>query len=174
MMKKNFKILALATVFVASLSACGGSGEKAQTTTDTTTTKVEETAPDTVATEGGLALEANDQMQFSKNELKAVAGKEITLTLKNVGTVDKSVMGHNVVILKEGTDVTAFATKASAAKVTDYIPASESASIIAHTRLLGPGESDTIKFTIAKKGTYDYICSFPGHYALMKGKLIVE
>ncbi|HBX64839.1 MAG TPA: azurin, partial [Balneolaceae bacterium] len=23
-------------------------------------------------------------------------------------------------------------------------------------------------------GTYDFICSFPGHYALMKGKFIVE
>jgi azurin len=45
---------------------------------------------------------------------------------------------------------------------------------VAHTKLIGGGESDTINFTITEPGTYDYICSFPGHLALMKGKLIVE
>ncbi|WP_256377550.1 plastocyanin/azurin family copper-binding protein [Pedobacter sp. L105] len=42
------------------------------------------------------------------------------------------------------------------------------------TKLIGGGESDTIMFTINEKGTYDYVCSFPGHSALMKGKLIIE
>lgn len=173
-MKNNFKILALATVFVVSLSACGGDETKDTTTTTTTTEapKVETTAPEPAAV-NTFEVEANDQMQFSKNELKAVAGKEITLTLKNVGKTEKSVMGHNFVVLKEGTDIAAFATKASSAKETDFIPAADASKIVAHTKLLGPGESDTIKFTLAK-GTYDYICSFPGHYALMKGKIIVE
>jgi azurin len=31
-----------------------------------------------------------------------------------------------------------------------------------------------IEFIAPEKGTYDYICSFPGHFAMMKGKLIVE
>ena len=83
-------------------------------------------------------------------------------------------MGHNFVALKQGTDLNAFAQKAMTAKDNDYIPKSESASVIAHTKLIGGGESDTIEFTIAEKGTYDYICSFPGHFSMMKGKLIVE
>ena len=83
-------------------------------------------------------------------------------------------MGHNLVILKPGTDIAAFVQKAAEAKATDYIPESEKGSIIAHTKVIGGGESDTIEFTIAEKGTYDFICSFPGHYAVMKGKLIVE
>ena len=112
-------------------------------------------------------------MQYSTNELRAKVG-EITLTLHHTGKMEKTVMGHNLVILKIGTDINAFGAKAADAKDSDYIPASEEANIVAHTKLLGGGESDSITFTISEPGTYDYICSFPGHLALMKGKLIVE
>ena len=82
-------------------------------------------------------------------------------------------MGHNLVILKPGTDITDFSIKSADAKATEFIPESEKSKVIAHTKLLGGGESDTIEFTL-EKGTYDYICSFPGHSSIMKGKLIVE
>lgn len=121
-----------------------------------------------------LVIEGNDQMQFNTNELRAEAGKPITLTLKHVGKIPKEAMGHNLVILQEGTDEAAFAAKAINAKDTDYIPASEKASIVAHTKLLGGGEEDTIEFTVDKKGTYNFLCTFPGHVAMMKGVLIVE
>jgi azurin len=80
-------------------------------------------------------------------------------------------MGHNFVLLTKGTDIAKFATAAMNAKATEYIP---SKGVIAHTKLIGGGESTTIKFTVSAKGTYDFICSFPGHYAMMKGKFIVE
>lgn len=121
-----------------------------------------------------LLLEANDQMQFNKNELRAAAEKAITLTLTNTGKMDKEVMGHDFVLLKQGTNIPAFGHEAINAKRTGFIPPSQESKIITHTKILGPGESDTITFTINQKGTYDYICSFPGHYLIMKGKLIVE
>jgi azurin len=40
--------------------------------------------------------------------------------------------------------------------------------------MIGGGESTVIEFVAPEAGTYTYICSFPGHYAMMKGKLIVE
>ena len=46
--------------------------------------------------------------------------------------------------------------------------------IIAHTDLIGGGESATVEFTVTEAGTYDFLCSFPGHSAIMKGKLIAE
>lgn len=170
-MKKQFKTSIFTVICMLALSACGGDTKKAETT-ETAATTVPTT--ETPATSGILEIEANDQMKFNLSELKAVAGQEITLVLKNVGKMDKTVMGHNLIILKPGTDVAEYAKKAMAAKDTDYVPASESASVIAHTKLTSGGETDTVKFTIADKGTYDFICSFPGHYALMKGKLIVE
>ena len=168
-MNKIFKISFLALAAAFALHSCGGkTTEKAEETPAT-----EEVTPEVEATSNVLSIEGNDAMQYSTNELRAKVG-EITLTLKHTGKMEKAMMGHNVVIFKPGTDVAAFGLKASEAKDTDYIPASEEASIVAHTKLLGGGESDTITFTISEPGSYDYICSFPGHMALMKGKLIVE
>ena len=171
-MKKQFKTSIFTVICMLALSACGGDAKKAETTEPAATTEATTATPATAGTT--LEIEANDQMKYNLSELKAVAGQEITLVLKNVGKMDKTVMGHNVIILKPGTDVAEYAKKAMAAKATDYVPASESASVIAHTKLTSGGETDTITFTIAEKGTYEFICSFPGHYALMRGKLIIE
>ncbi|MBT8261281.1 MAG: azurin, partial [Bacteroidia bacterium] len=38
----------------------------------------------------------------------------------------------------------------------------------------GGGQSTSVTFMAPEVGTYDFICSFPGHSALMKGKFIVE
>jgi azurin len=120
-----------------------------------------------------VTINANDQLQFDVTEIKVKAGEEIKLTLNHVGKMAKNVMGHNVVVLDLGTDVKAFAQKAQKAKDNEHIPQGSKA-IVAHTKLLGGGESDTISFTIDKAGTYDFICSFPGHSFVMKGKIIVE
>lgn len=121
-----------------------------------------------------IVIKGSDAMQFDVKEVKVKAGQKVKLTLTHSGKLAKTAMGHNFVLLKTGTDIASFASKAAAARETEYIPKSEEASIIAHTKLVGGGESDTIEFTAPKKGTYTYICSFPGHYALMKGTFIVE
>ena len=166
-MKRIFKVSFLALAALFALQSCGGKTEKAEENAATEEVmEVEET------TSNEVNVESNDQMQYSINEIRVKAG-EVTLNLKHTGKMDKSVMGHNLVILKAGTDVNAFGAKAAEAKTNDYIPASEEGSIVAHTKMIGGGESDSITFNI-EPGTYDYICSFPGHLALMKGKLIVE
>lgn len=174
-MKQSLNIAVAAFALMFTLSSCGGNNEQSSTTTAPLETPAVE--PSTAQTEpqvsNTLELEGNDQMQYNKTEFKVKAGEKVTLTLKHVGTIAKNAMGHNFVLLKPGTDLKAFDEKALTAKDTDYIPKSESASIIAHTKLLGGGESDTITFTV-EKGTYDFLCSFPGHASMMKGKLIAE
>ncbi|MCI9844639.1 azurin [Flavobacterium pectinovorum] len=173
-MNTKTKISLLILMGFLTITSCG----KKETAPVEESTEINETATEGVqpaaTVENVLLIEGNDQMQFNTNELKAVAGKPIKLTLKHVGKIPKEAMGHNLVILQEGTDQSAFALKANEAKATDYIPESEKASVIAHTKLLGGGEEDTIEFTIDKKGSYPFICSFPGHVAMMKGVLIVE
>lgn len=162
---------------VVSLAACGGGDDskKADQPAATEETKTENTAPAAAASdEAVLEITANDVMQFDKKELRAKAGQKVKLTLKHDGKLAKEAMGHNVVILKTGTDIAAFAAKAIDAKDKGYIPDSESANIVAHTKLIGGGESDTIEFTAPAAGTYPFICSFPGHYGFMKGEFIVE
>jgi len=168
-MKRLFSMSAFLLVVVFFISSCQSNDNK-NSGQETVTTP----APAPQETSNALSLEANDQMQYSKNELRAAAGQTITLTFKNTGTSDIHVMGHNFVLLKAGTDVSDFGTKAMSAKDHDYIPPSETANVLAHTKLLGGGESDTITFQLPEKGSYDYICSFPGHYGVMNGKLIIE
>jgi azurin len=46
------------------------------------------------------------------------------------------------------------------------------ARVIAHTKIVGGGQSTSVKFatSLLKKGeAYSFFCTFPGHSALMKG-----
>lgn len=164
-MKKQILTLITAAAIFAS---CGGNTEKTDTATESTSTE----APAETSS-NSIEVIANDQMQFSESTITVKAGEEVTIKLRNVGTMPKEAMGHNLVVLAQGTNVEEFGQTAMTAKDTDYIPASLASSIVAHTKLLGPGESDTITFTL-EKGTYDFICSFPGHYSSMRGKIVVE
>jgi len=119
-----------------------------------------------------IKMTGNDQMQYDINEFTVKAGQTVRLTLENIGKLPKAAMGHNTVVLKKGVDMVQFAIAANQAPP-QYIPESKKDQIIAHTKLLGPGEKDTIEFTAPEPGTYDYLCTFPGHFAVMKGKMIV-
>jgi len=172
-MKKLFLSVVVASMI---LSSCGGDGAKDKSTS-TTKAKTEQKEPaKATATHQNeavnLTLSGDDTMKFNKAEFKVKAGQKVNLTFKNVGKLAKKVMGHNFILLKKGTDIPKFAALAMKAKDNDYIPSED--QIIAHTKVLGPGESTTITFTAPAKGTYDYICSFPGHYGIMNGKFIVE
>lgn len=171
MKKIQFLSIAILSSFVI---ACGGKKEEEkkdegfQVERANSDDKKEE-----AANTNTVALAGNDSMLFDKNELRVEAGKPVTLTLRHTGVMQKISMGHNFVLLKQGTNVAEFAGAAASARDTDYIPA-DSDAVIAHTKMLGGGESDTITFDAPAPGTYDYICSFPGHYAVMRGTLVVE
>lgn len=120
-----------------------------------------------------ITVESNDQMKYNVSQIKVKAGQSITLTLKHTGKLPIQAMGHNLVILQKGTDITSFAQLASKASSTGYVP-SGSKSVIVATKLIGGGQQTTVTFTAPAKGIYDFICSFPGHFSMMKGKLIVE
>ena len=102
-------------------------------------------------------------------------GKKVKLTFKNIGKLPKAAMGHNVVILKKGVNKVAFATAAiTAGPAAEYLPADKKGDMLAHTKLLGPGEEHSIIFTAPAPGNYDYLCTFPGHFALMSGVMTVK
>jgi azurin len=116
-------------------------------------------------------------MQYSSKALEATAGDTIVLTLKHIGALPKVAMGHNFVLLKPDTKIPEFSMVAMKAVTTEYIPEDEESkkAIIAHTKLVGGGESDTVTFTVpAEAGAYPYICSFPGHFTIMQGVLTVK
>jgi azurin len=125
---------------------------------------------------GGRVIEitANDQMKFSLATIEAKAGEELKVVLTNVGTLPKEAMGHNWVLLKAGTDPMAFGAASMTAKDTNYIGAAVKDQVIASTPILGPKQSADVTFKAPAPGEYTFICSFPGHVALMKGTLVVK
>ena len=111
------------------------------------------------STSNEILLLTDDRMKFDQNVLNAKAGQKITLTLKHGGKMDKSIMGHNFVLLKKNVDLAKFSQEAVQSASNDYIP-SNSKDIIAHTKMLGGGESDTITFEAPAKGSYVYAVSY--------------
>ena len=132
-------------------------------------------APASAADSCKAELTGNDLMQYDKKELKFDGScTEIEITLKHIGKLAKEAMGHNWVLVATP-DAMAVANDGLAAGLpANYIKAGDK-RVIAHTKVLGGGESDTIKIpasALKKGGDYTYQCTFPGHSALMKGKFI--
>ena len=121
-----------------------------------------------------IEITANDQMKYSLATIEAKAGEELKIVLKNLGTLPKEAMGHNWVLLKAGVDLTAFATAAMTAKDTEYIPPAKKGDVIASIPVLGPKKTGEVTFKAPAAGEYTFLCSFPGHYMLMKGVLKVK
>ncbi|HEV2046033.1 MAG TPA: plastocyanin/azurin family copper-binding protein [Chthoniobacterales bacterium] len=117
----------------------------------------------------------NDEMKFDVTSFEAKPGQKVTVTLTSIGKLPKEAMAHNWVLLEKGTDAAKLIAAGAAHAETDYIPADQATNVLFKTKLLGQGESDSITFTApSQPGTYDYICTFPGHYAAgMKGVMTI-
>ena len=120
-----------------------------------------------------IILSSDDYMRFDTRKITVKSGKLVKLTLIHTGVLDAKVMGHNFVLLKRNVDIMDFGNRAALASNNEYIPI-DSDEVIVYTKMIGGGESTSIEFLPPEIGVYDFICSFPGHYAMMKGKFIVE
>lgn len=126
---------------------------------------------------GTLLVEGNDMMQYTVKQLTVKAGQQVKIVFKNIGTLPKAAMGHNLVVLKPGVTAMAFGPQVLGKGTVEnaYVPEEAMKDVVAHTKLLGPGEFDTIEFLApATPGTLEYVCTFPGHFGTMNGKITVE
>ncbi|MDX5405191.1 MAG: azurin [Bacteroidota bacterium] len=169
-------ITALAFVF----ASCGGGGEEQpaaqqenQNQTEEQATPVEEPAAEEAPAEipavAELSIEGNDQMMYNKKELQVYEGQKVKLTLKHVGQMPVETMGHNWTLLKQGVDYKDFGNAAAMAKDNNYIPKGREDEVIVHTEMIGGGQETTIEFEAPAVGDYKFLCTFPGHYAMMNG-----
>ncbi len=123
-----------------------------------------------------LSIDSTDQMSFSASELKVAADcTEVKLTLHHVGKLPKAAMGHNWVLTKTGDYQGAAQDGMKAGADNNYVQ-TDDARVIAHTKVIGGGESDSVTFSLKGMeagGDYTFFCSFPGHYAVMHGKFVI-
>ena len=126
--------------------------------------------------ECSLSIDGNDQIQFSTKELRVSKScQEVTVTLRHTGQLAANVMGHNWVLTPTA-DWQAVATAGQSAGPPNYVPAGD-ARVLAASTVIGGGQTTTVKFDLSKLtpgNDYTYFCSFPGHFVLMNGKLIIE
>ena len=159
------------------LISCGQNADNKNTSKESSPAEKTETSVpgiEKLAFTDTIQLKANENMRYDKELFRVRAGKKISLIFKNTGTKSAASMAHNVVILQSGVDMADFADVAHNAKAEQYVPSSLDSLVIAHTRLVNGGDADQVDFIIPKAGVYDFICSFPGHWGTMQGKIVAE
>ena len=133
-------------------------------------------APMALAATCSADLEGNDAMKFNLSNIDVSKScATFTINLKHTGKLAKNVMGHNVVVAKTA-DMKGIDTDGmKAGLATDYIKAGDT-RVVAHSKVVGGGESTSLKIAVVKLGAgpYSFFCSFPGHSALMKGTLTLK
>ncbi|KQR13158.1 azurin [Xanthomonas nasturtii] len=131
-------------------------------------------APSAWARTCAVTITGNDQMKFDQSAITIAPDcTQVDVTLKHAGKMAATVMGHNWVLTKSA-DFQAVANDGMRSTIADsYLPKAD-ARVIAHTKVVGGGESTTVSFAtskLTKGGAYTFFCSFPGHWAMMKGTL---
>lgn len=124
-----------------------------------------------------IDLKAGDDMKFDLATVTVSSScASIEIKLTHTGKLPVAAMGHNVVITTADAVQPLATDGMKAGAAANYLPPGD-ARVIAATKLIGGGESTTASFAgnkLAKGGSYAFFCSFPGHFALMKGALVVE
>lgn len=123
-----------------------------------------------------ISITGDDRMRFDQTAFSVPAGADITLVFNNIGKLPKQVMGHNLVILDKGLNGDTFSAASIRHPDKEYIAPEYAGQVVAATRVLGPGESETLKFKApSAPGAYPFVCSFPGHTpAGMRGVMTVK
>ena len=176
-MKKLFAILLTVIMF-----SCSNKETKTETPESTTSssdlmkeeptydaTKIDPNAKVvdiTLNTEGNTMTD----MKYDMKEIRVPAGSTIHMKFNNKAT--DAAMIHNFVIIEEGMADSVASNGIKAGPSAGYIPSSK--DVLYGSKLLQPKESTEFSIPAPAKGSYDFICTYPGHYKMMNGKLIVE
>lgn len=132
--------------------------------------------PAAVVADCATEIEGNDAMQFNVGSIAIPAScTNFKITLKHSGTMPVGAMGHNVVIAATADMQGIEADGIAAGAANNYVKPGDT-RVIAHTKLVGGGESDSVSFPVDKLkagGPYEFFCSFPGHATVMKGTITV-
>lgn len=167
-MKMNLRTLTLVVLLGVSLmlSACGGGGGTSSSSGGASSGGSAAAGPVTL----DLGSDG-ENLAFDKTELSVSAGQQVTVNFKN----NSAAQQHNWVLIKGGDAEAKVVADAglTAGADKDYLPA-DTTNILAHTKLSNGGETVSVTFTAPAAGTYQYICTAPGHYPLMVGTLTVK
>jgi azurin len=130
-----------------------------------------------LAAECSVDVDSTDQMTFTTKAIEIDKScKQFTVNLKHSGSLPKAVMGHNLVISKYD-DMSRIATDGMSVGIDKSYLKDGDDRVIAHTKVIGAGETDSVTFDVSKLDPaekYGFFCSFPGHIGMMKGTVTLK
>jgi len=130
-----------------------------------------------LAAECKVTVDSTDQMSFDTKAIEIDKScKTFTVELKHSGKLPKNVMGHNWVLSKTA-DMAGIATDGISAGLDKNYLKEGDTRVIAHTKVIGAGETDSVTFDMSKLNpaeSYEFFCSFPGHNSMMKGTVVLK
>ena len=101
--------------------------------------------------------------------MSAAAGSEVVVTFNNSSGFNS----HNWALVEAGTKDAVAIDGLAAGQGNHWLPVNDS-RVLGATILLGPGESADATFTAPAAGTYQFVCTFPGHNSVMFGDFTVN
>ena len=128
------------------------------------------TDEETPALPPSLEIGVNGEaLEFDKDRFEVPIGSEVVLVFNNVSSLNQ----HNWVIVQAGQKDAVAVRGTVAGPGNDWIQP-EDPDVIAQTALLNPGESGEVRFAAPPPGTYQFVCTFPGHNTTMFGEFVVN
>jgi azurin len=141
-----------------------------ETTTPATGETTETETTPIVSGPVAIAIGAvGETLAFDTASITADSGAEVTITFTNPSANNQ----HNLVIVEAGTKDAVAADGTAAGPANDWVPPGD-ARVVANTKLLDPGASGEVTFTAPAPGTYQFVCTFPGHNFTMFGDFVVN
>ncbi len=182
MKKLNFQIIVaalllmsvVATGYVLSSDSLGHSKHSVESTAEMDHSEMVHVTTrngKTVTVEPGEVLEIRSEgadLSYDITEIRAQAGSELTIKYINTST-----MPHNILFVYTEEDIRTVGVAALQAYQNEYVPENEMDRIFGYTSLAVPGETVEVTITVPEEpGSYPYICTYPGHFTQMQGRLI--
>ena len=128
----------------------------------------------TFANDCSIKIIGSDMMQYDLQEINIPSKcNSFEITLVHGGKLPVSAMGHNIVITEESNflPVSQLINMDNGIE-NGYLPVSD--KILFRSDMIGGGESTSLTVDLSKLDStksYIFFCSFPGHWAIMKGKI---
>jgi len=117
-----------------------------------------------------------EQLRFDLTKFEVKPGQPVKLTFSNPDAT-----AHNLVIAKPGSAEeiglasNEMARDPAAMQEGQFIPKDKLGLMLHRTRMLAPGSEETLRFIApAQPGSYPYLCTFPGHWFVMRGEMVVK
>lgn len=133
-------------------------------------------APAAMAATCSIDIEGSDMMKYNVANIDVSKScKDFTINLKHTGKLPRNAMGHNVVVARTADMKGIDADGIKAGLDANYVKPGDT-RVVAHSKVVGGGESTSVTFPVSKLGAdpYSFFCSFPGHSTLMKGTITLK